>query len=187
MRRRRTSVGSLLAAVLVVVCLPASSPAHVSGTSVPWCKARMLRLSLGPDVSPMTGEHAYLFELTDRSAGSCVLQGYPGIRLIHHASTLAFVYRQGGGYVTQHKPKRVTLNPRSRAYFLVAKYRCDVGDLRTTTAIRVALPSIGGHLTLRLNQAYTGFDYCKPQPGNPGNHVDVSPVEATASATNPVQ
>lgn len=133
----------------------------------------------------MTGEMPDLFKLTNRSAASCVVQGYPGIRLTHHGSSLAFVYQRGGGYVTKHKPKRVTLASGGHSYFLVAKYRCDVGNLRTTTAIHIALPGSGGHLTLRLNQGQTGFDYCKPMPGNPGNRVDVSPVEATAKATFP--
>lgn len=185
MTRRKTPAGSLLAAALTMLCAPASSQAHGSEATVPRCNQRLLRLSLGPDVSPMTGEHADLFELTNRSAGSCVLNGYPGIQLIHDASSLAFVYQRGGGYVTRHRPRPVTLTSGGRAYFLIAKYRCDVGDLRTTTAIRVALPGNGGNLTLRLNQGQTGFDYCKPQPGNPGNRVDVSPVEATAGAANP--
>ena len=94
--RGESSGNSLLAVVLITVCVPASSAAHGLGASVPQCKSRVLRLSLGPDVSPMTGEHADLFELTNRSAGSCVLQGYPGIRLTHHASSLAFGYQRVG-------------------------------------------------------------------------------------------
>jgi Protein of unknown function (DUF4232) len=177
----------MLAAVLIEVCVPACGAVH--GSSVPRCDSSMLRFSLGPDVSPMTGEQAELFELRNRSAGSCVLHGYPGVRLTHRATTLRFAYERGGGYVTRHRPQRVTLASGDRAYFLVAKYRCDGSDLHTTTAIRAALPGHGGRLTVRLNQGETGFDYCKRYPGDPpvdpGNRIDVSPVEATASATQP--
>jgi hypothetical protein len=189
MTRGKSQAASLLAAVLIGVCIPACGTAHGLKASAPKCDSGLLTLSLGPDGSPMTGEHADLFELRNRSAGSCTLDGYPRLRLTHHAISLAFVYERGGGYVTRHKPQRVTLASGSHGYFLVAKYRCDGSDLHTTTAIRAALPSHGGQLTIRLNQGETGLDYCKryqgDRPVDPGNRVDVSPIEATARATQP--
>lgn len=184
----RSRAGALLAVVLIAGCATAGA-AHGSRASAPKCDSRMLRLSLGPDVSPMTGEHADLFELRNRSARSCALDGYPGLRLSHGAISLPFVYERGGGYVTRHKPGQVMLASGSHAYFLVAKYRCDGGDLHTTTAIEAALPGRGGRLTIRLNQGEAGLDYCRRYPGDrpvdPGNRVDVSPIEATARATMP--
>jgi hypothetical protein len=173
---------------------------RVTTAFLPKCDSRRLTLllgaevspmtgELGAEVSPMTGEHPELLELRNRSAGSCALDGYPVIRLTHHAVSLPFAYERGGGYVTRHKPRRVILASGSHAYFLVAKYRCDGSDLHTSTAIRAALPSHGGQLTIRLNQGETGLDYCKRYPGDqrvdPGNRVDVSPIEATAAATQP--
>jgi hypothetical protein len=88
------------------------------------------------------------------------------------------------------KPQRVVLAPGRRAYFLVAKYRCDGGVLNTATLIRVVLPGSRGDLTIRPNQGATGLDYCKryvgDQPIDPGNHVTVSPVEPSAGLTQPL-
>ena len=187
MTRRKTQAAWLLAVVLIAVWVPAGTT-HGSQATAPKCQSRMLTLLLGPEVSPMTGEHPELFELRNRSARSCALDGYPVMRL-HHAISLPFVYERGGGYVTRHKPRRVMLAPGSHAYFLVATYRCDGSDLHTSTAIWAALPGHGGQLTIRLNQGETGLDYCKRYPGDqpvdPGNRVDVSPIEATAGATQP--
>jgi hypothetical protein len=150
-----------------------------------------VNLSLGSPVVPRTGEHADLFELTNRSTSSCALDGYPGVRLSHGSTPLAFVYARGGGtYVTTRQPGRVTVAPGHPAYFLVAQYRCDGGVLYTVTSIRVSLPGTSGSLSLSLGrQGVSGLDYCKRSPGDarvdPGNHVTVSPVEASAHATPP--
>ncbi len=186
MTRAKSRAGALLGVVLIVGWVAAGA-AHGSRASVPKCDSRMLTLSSGPEVSPMTGEQPDLFKLRNRAARSCALGGYPGLRLSHRAISLPFVYERSGGYVTRHKPHRVILASGSHAYFFVAKYRCDGGDLHTTTEIRVALPSRGGQLTITLNQGETGLDYCKRYPGDqpvdPGNRIDVSPIEAMARAT----
>lgn len=141
----------------------------------------------------MTGEHADLFELTNVSRRSCVLDGYPRVTLSHDEKRLPFVYRHGGGpYVTRRAPQRVTVQPGRHAYFLVAKYRCDGGILSTVTSIRILLPATAtGAMTLNLREPGVGeFDYCKRYPGDqaidPGNRVAVSPITASPLATVPL-
>ena len=187
----RRAIGALAVTAVIVICAVVSGVATGSGASVPECASRALTLSMGPPVSPMTGEHADLFELRSRAGRACVLVEYPVVRLSHGATDLPFVYAQGGGqYVTRSRPKRVVLHPGRYAYFLVAKYRCDGPVLRTSTSIHVALPASRGELTLGLGQARIGLDYCKRYAGDqtidPGNHVTVSPVEGSAMATGPV-
>jgi hypothetical protein len=136
----------------------------------------------------MTGEHADLFELTYRSARSCVLDGYPRVGLDDHGKRLAFVYLDGGGpYVTTRAPRRVALGPGRRAYFLAAQYRCDGGILYAATSIRVRLPATTGESTLDLSGTGAELSYCKQQPGDqrvdPGNRVVVSPIESSLAAT----
>ena len=154
------------------------------------CVSGHLAVSLGPPVVPMTGEHADLFEVANRSSRPCVLDGYPRLSLSHAGERVAFIYHNGGGmYVTRRRPRRITLAPGHHGYFLVAKYRCDAGDLYAATAIRVVLPAPPTRsTTLRLSEPGAGeLDYCKRYPGDqavdPGNRVNVSPVEASALAT----
>ena len=151
------------------------------------CAAGAVRLSLFSPVSPMTGEHAYLFALTDRSAAACTLHGYPRVTLAYAKGTLPFVYRSGGGqFVTRRKPSTVTLRSGSRAYFEVAKYRCDTGA--SHAAIKMFVSHIGtGALTLDLRSlGISDLQYCRRSPGtnqtDPGNYVTVSPIESSAGA-----
>ena len=187
----RSVVVSLTVAAAVTGGL-AAGVALGAGGGIPTCAPDSVRLSLGPRVSPMTGEHADLFVLTDRSPRACALDGYPSVRLNASGRRLPFLYLKGGGlYVTKQLPQAVTLGPMRRAYFLVAKYRCDVGILQAADSAHVQLPPAPGALTIGLVQGGGGLDYCESAyPGDqhidPGNRVTVSPVEASALATFPV-
>jgi hypothetical protein len=146
-----------------------------------------MKLSAGPEVSPATGEHAELFVLTTGSNQPCVLDGYPHVTLSGPAGTLPFIYARGGGYVTPERPHGFTIVSGGRAYFLVAKYRCDGGNLGTATLIRAALPGSPKALVLDLRgRGVSEFDYCRRYPGDqrvdPGNRVAVSPFETTLEA-----
>jgi Protein of unknown function (DUF4232) len=171
-----------------LACVVAGSAAGASGHRQ--CVSGDVKLSLTPPVVPMTGENADLIELTNRSSRSCVLDGYPRVDLSDNGKRLAFMYLDGGGsYVTKRKPQRVTLGPGRRAYFLVAKYRCDGGILYPATSIRVLLPGTNGAFTLSLTEPSGGrLDYCKRYPGDqrvdPGNRAVVSPVEGAAMSTS---
>ena len=139
----------------------------------------------------MTGEHGDVFLVTNPSKQPCGLDGYPQVSLSHEGRRLAFVYLNGGGlYVTERKPQHVTLGPGRRAYFLVAKYRCDQGVLSTTSSIRVTLPNATAATPVNLSEhGVAALDYCKQPPGDhvidPGNRVTVSPVEPSLLAAQP--
>jgi hypothetical protein len=180
----------LIAAIVAGACwLP--TIADGSGTTARTCAAAQVKLSLGPSISPMTGEHADLLELTDRFRRSCAVDGYPRISLGSRGRRLGFVYAAGGGpYVTKREPRRITLAPGHRGYFLVAKYRCDAGVQYTVTSMHVSLPGARGPITLSLKrQGVSGLDYCARYPGDqrvdPGNRVSVSPAEPSLQATSP--
>lgn len=158
----------LLSCCLVAGAIAAGcggSSASEAATHLPPCVSRGVALSLGPRVSPMTGEHAVLYELMNVSPRACVLDGYPRVTASHLGKRLPFVYRDGGGqYVTTRAPRRVTLRPGRHAYFLVARYRCDVGILSTATSVRVLLPATTrGAMTLPGRDA-SEFDYCRRSP-----------------------
>jgi hypothetical protein len=156
------------------------------------CVAAQLRLSLGPEVVPQTGEHADMFVFRNTSKRSCTLAGYPSVALKAGHRVLPFVYRDGGGYVRAGLPRIVVLGPRGRGYLLVAKYRCDGQDEHDVDRILIRVPGVTGRftLTLALDQFGVGqYEYCKRYPGDtpidPGNYVDVSPIGASYAATLP--
>jgi Protein of unknown function (DUF4232) len=102
-----------------VGCAAVSSAALGSQAGAPECAPHALGLVLGPAVSPMMGKHADLFDLENRSRRSCVLNGYPGVRLSHGSTSLAFVYARGGGqYVTRRKCQWPLVSPHPRPSFL---------------------------------------------------------------------
>ena len=98
-----------------------------------------------PQTSGWSGEHGVLYKLVDHGGSACTLAGYPQVRLYEGGHALPFSYASGGGpYVTRKHPAMVTLKPGGAAWILVAKYRCDVGVLRTATLLSVRLPGISG-------------------------------------------
>jgi hypothetical protein len=127
----------------------------------------------------MTGEHAALLVLRNRTKRACALGGYPSVRLVDRAGrTLRFRVANGrGSYVTHARPRLFLLRPGRRAWFLVAKYRCDRGD--ATESRRLDL-SLGGVLRAPVRLAF-----CRGGRSDPGNVLQLSPFVARAEAALP--
>ncbi|MGI8681529.1 MAG: DUF4232 domain-containing protein [Mycobacteriales bacterium] len=119
---------------------------------------------------------------------SCTLVGYPGITLYDAAgAAMPFHYTHGHSqYVTWAPLMTVTLRPRTSAYLLVAKYRCDVGIVRDAATIRIALPT-PHPVVCRGPVSTTGLgvslSFCRGGTSDPGQTVAVSPIEPTLLAT----
>lgn len=197
----RRYVKSVIAAVLVSLaaagCQEATasssgSVAHptlaAQSSGVRQCTASVLVLRPGLLVSPMTGEHADSFMVTNHGPVACTVSGYPQVTLYDSRGVaMPFRYAEGGGaYVTAKKPAIVTLAPGKSAYALVAKYRCDLGIADDATAIRLTVhadqdPAFSGREPIGGGAA--GLSYCQGGQEDPGQLVTVSPVEATFQAT----
>lgn len=185
-----TGAASHSATTAPVASQPTNTPAvsQVTATVPAACLASRLVLGFGPPVSPMTGEHAVLYRLTNRGATACLLRGYPAVTLVGaHGAALAFHYTRGHSpYVAHTRPSLVTVTPGGSAYFLVAKYRCDLGGVADAVSVTVGLPD-GGSLTGPV--APTGgvatLSLCRGGASDPGQGVDVSPFASTARATLP--
>jgi hypothetical protein len=154
------------------------------------CTASNLRLGLGPKVGPVVGEQSLIFTVTNPKASKCQVHGYPTVEFLdsknvvlalHYTSTLGST----SPYVTLAQPRTVVLIPGSRAYFKVAKYRCNQGDAHVATSIIITVPGVtGSKTTLKMTIAAVRiFAFCKGSPTGPGQLVGVSPFEATAAAT----
>jgi len=131
----------------------------------------------------MTGEHGAYYELINHSGRACTLAGYPQVTLSVGGDALPFRYVFGRGpYVTGKAPATVTVNPGGAAWVLVAKYRCDLGDLRDATAVSLTLPGTARPLTGPVSPPAL-LSYCKGGASDPGQVVAVSPVEPAATMT----
>jgi hypothetical protein len=168
--------------ILSVVSIEATGAASVAS-----CAASNLRLGVGPLVSLVAGERAMVFTLTNSSAMTCQVSGYPKVSLLDvKGQAIAFRYTTSTSpYLTTAAPKTVIIFPKSRAYFMVAKYRCDLGNARTAISAAVRLPGASAQSTaLKLSvQRIRTLAYCKGKVSNPGQLVGISPFTATALAT----
>ena len=158
------------------------APSEAS-TATPTCSTMNLSLGHGDKHSEATGENAVLFILTNHGKFTCHLYGHPGVSLYDNKGrVMPFRYTWAGTqYVSQAPPKMVVLRPGARAYFLVAKYRCDIGLVMVAKTIRVYPPNTTQQLVGNAAPFVDagGFWYCKGGPKDPGQLVEVSPVRAT--------
>ena len=161
-------------------------PVPTTATAKP-CVPEALTVLPGPILSPVTGEHGDIYLVRNHGMITCTLGGYPEIGLTAGTATLDFRYADGAGqYVTHRPPGTVTLLAGADAYFLIAKYRCDVHVAATATRVLIRLP--GQETTFRLPvQSTTAsghgaaiLDYCigNGEP-DPGDIVAISPIASS--------
>ena len=157
----------------------ASTVAKVTRT----CDRAVLTLSYAGPVSPRTGEDGTFYKFVNHGRRTCTLKGYPRVTLYAGKTALPFHYRDHGQYVTTAPPATVTLRPGAAAWFLVAKYRCDLGTAATATRIRLSVSgeSLTGDVTPR-HVTGAGFGYCRGGVHDPGQTVEVSPIEPRQTA-----
>jgi hypothetical protein len=91
-------------------------------------------------------------------------------------------------YVTARPSASVTVQPGGAAWILVAKYRCDLGDLRDATTITLTLPGMpGAALSGPVPPDGSGtstLTYCRGGAADPGQTVTVSPIEPSLGAAS---
>ncbi len=161
----------------------AASPQKSVDTTRLACPPKALSVAIGPQVVPFTGEHAIVIMIANKGQRSCLLDGYPAVVIRAGKRALPFSYDDGGGpYLSPIAPKLLTLHPGDHAAFVVAKYRCDVGELARGTAIDIWLPGVPGNRTLLLSGAGVGtLALCRKfkadGPPDPGNTIALSPVQ----------
>jgi Protein of unknown function (DUF4232) len=147
------------------------------------CRPSQLRIANGAQISEATGQNSRSIVLTNRGAKPCVLDGYPRVALLDaRDKQLPFrISHSGDQMVTSHPPVAVRVLPHRSAYFVVNKYRCDLGDLGVAKKLRIALPGsqTAARLTVKI-PTYPVIAYCGR--GDPGSTVTVSPIEPTLAS-----
>jgi hypothetical protein len=156
----------------------------VSGAVSNGCPMSQFSIEFGPLVSEATGQHTITLRLINRGPRACVLDGYPRIQARDASGVIPFaISHSGDQMVTSHRPRRFVIRPRASALVAMNHFRCDLGNLRTTTTLRVGngratRPTVG---VIKMNDRYQTLDYCGR--GDPGSILAVSPFEPTFRAT----
>lgn len=166
------------ALLLVGLCAPGTASRVGAATRAPLCAPQDLRVVHGPPMSMATGEHAQGFDVVNRGPSSCAVSGYPSVTLTDSSgAALPFHYAHRDQYVRTLAPATVTLAPGRAAAFVVAKYRCDLGDLRLATGATVSLRASGpsGRAVFHLAMWHRVYlSYCRGGPADPGQVVAVT-------------
>lgn len=180
----RAQLRSLSIIACLGACLSLSSTSAQASTAIPACATANLTLGFGERVSAMTGEHAVIYTLANNGKATCRLYGYPGVSFYDKKNhQLPFRYtRAQSQYMTHKAPTTVVLRAGTRAYFLVAKYRCDIGVATVAESIHVYPPNTKQQLVSPATPSETFgiFTYCKGGTKDPGKQINVSPVRATS-------
>ena len=182
------SIGFAVIAVFTVFISLINAPTFAVTIPVQ-CKTANLSFGLGNRLSPSGGEHGDLYVLINHGNTACQLHGYPGVSFYDAKhQILPFRYARGQGqWVTHEAPRLVVLPPGRRAFFLIAKYRCDIGDSMMATSVRIYPPNERHQL---IGSASDGagvseLHYCKGGTNDPGNIVYISPVVSNARTAVP--
>jgi hypothetical protein len=164
---------------------PKSTTTTVKSTNE--CAATQLSFSGPGAVSAQLGEDAFTITLTNVSTQTCQIHGYPTVRFYTSAGRLlTFSYSHQSQYFRRRAPRLVTLVPRGRAYFLVAKYRCDLGIRYSSSFFYLLAPYTTGAPSVEHAVGNHGdgvgpgvMDYCKGSSRGPGQTLGITPIVST--------
>lgn len=91
----------------------AAASSHAVAAATPACQSSSLVVWLNTQGSGAAGSSYYNLEFTNLGAGSCTLNGYPGVSGISLSGTQL---GSPGSRDPQHRPAAVTLAPRATAH-----------------------------------------------------------------------
>jgi hypothetical protein len=140
-------------------------------------------VGIGPRISEATGQNTLALRLVNRRVATCFLRGYPNIAAYDRQGMIPFLVRHGGDQmVTSRPPTRVIVRRNRAAFVLLNHYRCDLGDRRTPTSVRIRLAGATSteSASVKLTVANGRLAYCGK--GDPGSILTVSAFEPTIRA-----
>lgn len=148
------------------------------------CSSRQIKAANGPFVGGASGEMSMTITLVNSGPGPCWLYGYPRLRLVTATgTTLGFSQTHSNQYIMEVPPRRVLLGVGAMAYVEIAKYRCDLGVIRTASQVQLTLPGPSEATTVPIPTRV--LSYCKGGPRDPGNAIAFTAVESSLGQAQP--
>jgi hypothetical protein len=193
---RRARRSSIVVAAFVVATLlgpalgaaaaktTATSTTTTTTKSSTECAADQLSFSSPGAVSAQMGEEAFVITLTNVGTRLCQIHGYPTVRFYTSAGRLlTFSYAHTSLFFPRIAPHVVNLAPGSHGFFIVAKYRCDLGIRYHSSFFYLIAPYTSGPpWVVHTSGYFTGvMDYCKGAPHGMGHDLGISPIVAKRS------
>jgi hypothetical protein len=148
------------------------------------CAAKELSFSSPGAVSAQMGEDAFVITLTNVSTRACHIHGYPSVRFYTSGGRLlTFSYAHTSLFFPRLSAHVVNLAPGGHGFFIVAKYRCDLGVRYHSSFFYIIPPYTKGQpWVVHTSGLFTGvMDYCNGAPRGMGHDLGVSPIVATKS------
>ena len=152
------------------------------------CLPGQIKAGTGPEIGGASGEAALAVTLRNEGPGSCVIDGYPRVRLVTSAGTvLKLPQVTSSQYILATTPHPVILAVGAFAYVAVAKYRCDLGNLQIASRVQLTLPEAGAGpvFMVPVVSGMGTLSSCKGGRSDPGNHMAVTPVVSTLAGSLP--
>jgi hypothetical protein len=147
-----------------------------------WCRMRQFEITIGPPISEATGQHTLALRLTNRGS-ACALYGFPTLSFEDDAGHIPFVVRTGGDQmIAARYPMPVHVRTGGSAWVVINHYRCDRGDKRAASIVRIGLASATGWsaTSVTIRSPYERVSYCGR--GDPGSTITVAPFEPTLAS-----
>ena len=155
--------------------LSAPDPAAATCASSAW------RVSLeSGGVSEYTGGRTSVITLTNTSAGTCVLEGYPTLAIRGaDGRALPFTISHDGSQIASPAPpRRIEVRAGTAAYAVLDKFRCDLAGGRDPTSVSIALPGASESIPVAPGgSGWPGYlTFCGD--GDPGSLLAVTAIVA---------
>jgi hypothetical protein len=147
-----------------------------------WCRMGQFKITVGPRISEATGQHTLALRLTNRGR-ACAVFGFPTLWLEDAAGRIPFLVRTGRDQmIAANYPMPVHVRAGGNAWVVINHYRCDRGDERAASIIRIGLTGATGQSTasITIRSPYELVSYCGR--GDPGSTITVAPFEPTLAA-----
>lgn len=179
---------SLFAVLFGCLSTGAAASSTAATRPVP-CRLSKFAVSLGPYVSEATGQHTLALRLVNDGPTTCVVEGYPPVRLYDRAGAIPFLINHHGDQTISPRPPRpVVVHPGNPVFVVLNKYRCDALSLRSTRRIAIGptssrTPGVASIVFTHPSTSpfpYRIPDYCGK--GDPGSIISVSPFVAKVEA-----
>lgn len=170
----RRKLGALALGLLVSLCIAAANGGAGSASSA--CRMSDFTLGIGPLISEKTGQNTLALRLVNRRVPVCFVSGYPNVTAYDRQGTIAFLVRHGGDQMLNSRPPtRVAVRRNRAAFVLLNHYRCDLGDKRTATRVRLRLAGVTSteSVSVKIPIANSRLRYCGK--GDPGSALTASP------------